>query len=164
MNKKITMKVDINALEAIGSHKSQPNRNPRFDAPIPLFVEKDGSDESQKIKVKLHQDPTKDQPKSSREFILWSGNTAEGYCKWRELLEHYIEYRPLDTLAKKFNGMTELLYGETCNEWQTVLDGLASQDMDESFQKVLHKFALIFMEEMACADQKRFMRWENPRK
>ena len=148
------MKVDINALEAIGSRKSQPNQNPHFDAP---YVEKDGSKENQKIKVKLHQDPTKDQPKSSSEFILWSGNTAEGYCKWCKLLKHYIEYRPLDTPAKKFNGVTELLYGEICNEWQTILDGLASQDMDESFQKVLDEFVLIFMEEMACADQKWFM-------
>ena len=134
-NKNITMKVDMNALEAVGSCKLQPNQNPHFDAPIPLYVEKDGSDENQKIKVKLCQDPTKDQPKASREFILWSGNTAEGYCKWHELLEHFIKYRLLDTPAKKFNGTLELLYGETCNEWQTVIDGLASQDTDESFQK-----------------------------
>ena len=57
------MKVDINALEAIGSHKSQPNQNPCFDAPIPLYVKKDGSNKNQKIKVKLLQDPNRDQPK-----------------------------------------------------------------------------------------------------
>ena len=31
----------------------------------------------------------------------------------------------LDMPAKKFNGMTELLYGETHNKWQFILDGLA---------------------------------------
>jgi len=152
---KDSMKFGNNTFNQLGNQ--QASRNRRFDAPIPLFAEEDHVDLDQKLKVKLRQNPETATPKNEKEFILWSGHTAEGYCKWRDMLQQYIDHFPLDTPVKKFNGATELLFGNPRDEWQTILESMEAQNTDELFEEALDTFALLFMDATARTDQKRFM-------
>jgi hypothetical protein len=69
--------------------------NPHWQALILLYAETDkGETKIKKVKVKLPRNPTV-APSSTYEksYTLWNGNgnTVEGYCKFRAMLDEYLK-------------------------------------------------------------------------
>ena len=89
---------------------------------IPFFPNLDGNDKEQTVTLTLYREPNRqfgedeEDEREANEYdkkvVLFSGTTAESYCKFRLELEEYIEYGNLNTPAKKFAGAKQLLAGD----------------------------------------------------
>ena len=65
-----------------------------------------------KLKLLLQCTPTQvDSHLYEKYFMPWDGQTVEGYCKFRSMLENYIRNAPLVTVTEQVNAEGLLLAG-----------------------------------------------------
>ena len=113
------------------------------------------------VKLKLRRNPTVAlSPTYEKSYAPWTGHTVEGYCKFRAMLDEYIKQAPLNNVQERAAAITYLLCGTSLSNWQNVLAQMPEGHIwtEESFQKVLHDFALNYCSSKARQEQKRFMK------
>jgi hypothetical protein len=72
----------------------------------------------QKVKLMFRHSPA--QPNSAtyeREYPLFSGSTAAGFCIWHQDLDTVFSQTPITTPVSKFNVVTSMLWGDPHDTW-----------------------------------------------
>jgi hypothetical protein len=135
-------------------------KNPRFQAPIPLYEEADPTNTPTEIKVKVKRNPN--DPKSGtyeKTYQTYSGATIKGYCKFRDNLKDYISQTATTDPIAKFNAVDHLLDGTLKTNWILIRQDYNTVDPTEkNYVEALEKFSLMFCDIRARRQQKRFMR------
>jgi hypothetical protein len=82
--------------------------NPRWQAPIPLYPDSyTGETKFKKVKVKLRRNPTiASSPTCEKSYTPWTVHTVKGYCKFRAILDEYIEQAPLNIVNGRVNAVS----------------------------------------------------------
>ena len=129
--------------------------NPCWQTPILLYPEPDeGETRTEMVQVKLCRNPTMASSSMyEKSYMSWTGHCVEVYCKFRAMLDEYIEQAPLNNVQEEAVAVTYLLSGTPLSNWQNVLDQLP----EGHIQKALHNFALNYCSLKARQEQKRFM-------
>ena len=107
--------------------ETQVTKNPKFQAPIPLYPEPDMTElEVDKVKIKIPGQTTS--PIYEKTYTPWTGYTVEGYCKCRATLHEYMQQAPLNSVNERVGAVTLLLSGTPLANWQNVLSELPEED------------------------------------
>jgi hypothetical protein len=73
-----------------------------------------GKTKIQKVKVKLPRNPTVASSTTyEKSYTPWTGHTVKGYCKFRLMLDEYINQAPLNNMNEWVNTVSLLLSGTT---------------------------------------------------
>jgi RNase H-like domain found in reverse transcriptase len=116
--------------------------NPRWQAPILLYPE---SVEAKMVKVKLRRNPTvASSAEYEKSYMPWTGHTVEGYCKFRAMIDEYIEQAPLNNVNERVSAIPFLLSGTPLSNWQNVLAQLPDKDKwNNKIKKLISKSTML---------------------
>jgi hypothetical protein len=97
-----------------------------WQALFPLYPDPDtGETKLKKVKLNFHRNPTVASfPTYEKSYTLWTGNIVEGYCKFRPMLDEYINQAPLNNVKERVNTVLPLLSRTPLSNWQNVMSQL----------------------------------------